>query len=146
MTHPQSRLARGLVAGLVGLSVLFYILALVTPFDYRKLGYQFFEFVWRDAPNQTPLANFAIIALVWVNPMWFLSIICYLSKHRLGQLLFTLPGILAILLCMVFVVPRDIEDFVPAPWWWAFSMITAFFVGLLNYCTHPRPQTTDEGS
>ncbi|MGL6072581.1 MAG: hypothetical protein ACRC8S_00335 [Fimbriiglobus sp.] len=133
---PQSRLIRGIIAAHMGLSVMLYFLSYITPLTPAKIGYQLLAEVLRN------LDQFYWQLGVWANLMWFLSIVCYFSKHRLGQLLFAAPGIVTLIASIVH-IQNGKQTWLLAPWLWAISMLLAFYAGLINY--HPRPQTlTDE--
>ncbi|MGL6072583.1 MAG: hypothetical protein ACRC8S_00345 [Fimbriiglobus sp.] len=147
-THPPQRPSRKLaVAVLMVLSVGFYILSLVTRLDDKHQGYDIFWMMWQASQRETLPIKLLAIWIYWMNLLWYISIICYFTKHLLGQFLFSIPNVLIIALAALILFSKLQFNLPNAPLFWAFSMIAAYCSGLLNYATHPRPQTvtTEDG-
>jgi uncharacterized membrane protein HdeD (DUF308 family) len=134
-SNPQSRWVRVLIALHVGVSVALYLSAYAAPANSTKYGYHFATDALRNLDMLFTQVG------VWANFMWFLSIVCYFSKHRLGQLLFAVPGIVT-LIALIVHTQNAKQTWLLAPWLWAISMLLAFYAGLINYSTCPRPQTS----
>ncbi|MGL6072580.1 MAG: hypothetical protein ACRC8S_00330 [Fimbriiglobus sp.] len=146
---PQNRLIRWLIAAHVGLSLVVYFLACIAPIDNSTVGYQFFEFYWNSKARVSIGHKLIVVGLLQVNLMWLLSIGLYFANFRLGQLMMSLPGAISLVffLYMSYSVTQSggISLWPPACLFWAVSMLVAFYAGLINYATHPRPQAlTDE--
>jgi hypothetical protein len=139
---PQSRSQRLAVAILVSLSVEFYLMACLTRFQDGDHGYVVFWMIGQVCLRETLPLKLGAIWVLWMNILWCLSIICYLSKHRRGQLLFSIPSLLIVALAALILFSKLSLDVGFPPLFWASSMITCFFSGLINYSTHPRPQTS----